>query len=81
MASNLSLPFEVWQDEVEYYDVTDAKTGQLLGGLYMDKFPRKGKYGHAAVWGVYGGSSLTGRKPISALVTNFNSNALNSDEL
>ncbi len=72
---------EVWQDEVEYYDVTDAKTGQLLGGLYMDKFPRKGKYGHAAVWGVYGGSSLTGRKPISALVTNFNRNGLNSDEL
>jgi thimet oligopeptidase len=70
-----------WQDEVEYYDVTDAKTGKLLGGLYMDKFPREGKYGHAAVWGVYGGSTLTQRKPISALVTNFNRKGLNSDEL
>lgn len=72
---------DVWQNEVEYYDVTDKKTGQLLGGLYVDKFPREGKYGHAAVWGVYGGSSLTGRKPISALVTNFNRKGLNSDEL
>ncbi|MDA0697342.1 MAG: Zn-dependent oligopeptidase [Proteobacteria bacterium] len=70
-----------WLDEVEYYDVTDAKTGKLLGGLYMDKFPREGKYGHAAVWGVYGGSTLTQRKPISALVTNFNRKGLNSDEL
>ncbi|WP_327858170.1 M3 family metallopeptidase [Acinetobacter guillouiae] len=72
---------DVWQDEVEYYDVTDRKTGQLLGGLYIDKFPREGKYGHAAVWGVKGGSTLTQRKPISALVTNFNRKGLNSDEL
>jgi thimet oligopeptidase len=72
---------DVWQDEVEYYDVTDQKTGQLLGGLYIDKFPREGKYGHAAVWGVKGGSTLTQRKPISALVTNFNRKGLNSDEL
>ncbi|WP_151961373.1 M3 family metallopeptidase [Acinetobacter bereziniae] len=72
---------DVWQDEVEYYDVIDKQTGQLLGGLYMDKFPREGKYGHAAVWGVRGGSTLTHRKPISALVTNFNRKGLNSDEL
>ncbi len=44
----------------------------MIGGLYIDKYPRKGKYGHAAVWGVKGGSTLTNRKPISALVTNFN---------
>ena len=72
---------ETWQNEVEYYDVTDKKTGQLLGGLYLDKFPREGKYGHAAVWGVRGGSTLTARKPIAALVTNFNRKGLNSDEL
>lgn len=72
---------DTWQDEVEYYDVTDKKTGEVLGGLYMDKFPREGKYGHAAVWGVYGGSTLSKRKPISVLVTNFNRKGLNSDEL
>ena len=72
---------KAWQSEVEYYDVVDKKTGKLLGGLYMDKFPREGKYGHAAVWGVYGGSTLTNRLPVSALVTNFNRKGLNSDEL
>ncbi|WP_431830731.1 M3 family metallopeptidase [Acinetobacter ihumii] len=72
---------DVWQAEVEYYDVVDSKTGELLGGLYMDRFPRQGKYGHAAVWSIYNGSSLTQRKPISALVTNFNRKGLNSDEL
>ncbi|WP_180025019.1 M3 family metallopeptidase [Acinetobacter sp. YH1901134] len=72
---------DVWQSEVEYYDVKDKKTGELLGGLYIDKYPREGKYGHAAVWGVKGGSTLTKRKPISALVTNFNRKGLNSDEL
>ncbi|WP_445115840.1 M3 family metallopeptidase [Acinetobacter sp. WZC-1] len=70
-----------WYKEVEYYDVMDKKTGKLLGGLYMDKFPREGKYGHAAVWSVYGSSSLAGRRPVSVLVTNFNRKGLNSDEL
>ncbi len=72
---------KAWHDEVEYYDVMDKQSGKFLGGLYMDKFPREGKYGHAAVWGVYGGSTLTDRHPISALVTNFNRKGLNSDEL
>ena len=72
---------KAWHDEVEYYDVLDKQSGKFLGGLYMDKFPRQGKYGHAAVWGVYGGSTLTDRHPISALVTNFNRKGLNSDEL
>ena len=36
---------------------------------------------YAAVWGVYGGSTLTNRLPISVLVTNFNRKGLNSDEL
>lgn len=31
--------------------------------------------------GVYGGSTLTNRLPISVLVTNFNRKGLNSDEL
>jgi thimet oligopeptidase len=71
----------VWHEEVEFYEVVDSKNGEYLGGLYLDKFPREGKYGHAAVWGVFGGSSLNDRRPISSLVTNFNRNGLNSDEL
>lgn len=52
-----------------------------MGGLYVDKYPREGKYGHAAVWGVYGGSRLNHRRPVSVLVTNFNRKGLNSNEL
>jgi thimet oligopeptidase len=74
-------PTPVWSKEVEYYQVFDQNSGALLGGLYLDKFPRAGKYGHAAVWSVMSGSSLTGRKPVVALVTNFNRKGLNSDEL
>ena len=72
---------DTWHKEVEYFEVKDQATGELLGGLYVDKYPREGKYGHAAVWGVYGGSSITQRRPISALVTNFNRKGLNSDEV
>lgn len=53
----------------------------MFGGLYMDKFLCKGKYGYVVVWGVYGGSSLIGCKLILVLVINFNCNGLNSDEL
>lgn len=72
---------DTWHDEVDYFEVKDSKTGEFLGGLYVDKYPREGKYGHAAVWGVYGGSSITNRRPISVLVTNFNRKGLNTNEV
>ena len=72
---------KAWHDEVEYYAVHDKATGEFLGGLYVDKYPREGKYGHAAVWGAYGGSTLNQRRPVSVLVTNFNRKGLNSNEL
>lgn len=72
---------KAWHDEVEYYAVHDKATGEFMGGLYVDKYPREGKYGHAAVWGVYGGSRLNHRRPVSVLVTNFNRKGLNSNEL
>ncbi|TCM69884.1 thimet oligopeptidase [Acinetobacter calcoaceticus] len=75
------IKLKSWHKEVEYYDVIDSQTDQFLGGLYMDMFPRAGKYGHAAVWSVRGGSTLLERKPISVLVTNFNRDGLNSNEL
>lgn len=46
-----------WQDEVEYYDVVDAKTKQLIGGLYMDKFPREGSMG-MLLSGVFSGGAV-----------------------
>ncbi|KYC29183.1 Thimet oligopeptidase [Sterolibacterium denitrificans] len=71
----------VWHPEVRYYDVIDGKTGELLGGIYLDPYPREGKYSHAAAFGVRGASRLAGRTPISVLVTNFDRQGLNFNEL
>ncbi|MCP0911823.1 MULTISPECIES: M3 family metallopeptidase [Acinetobacter] len=75
------MKVKAWHNEVEYYAVHDTASGEFLGGLYVDKYPREGKYGHAAVWGAYGGSTLNQRRPVSVLVTNFNRKGLNSKEL
>lgn len=71
----------VWHDDVLYLDVKDATTGTLVGGIYLDLYPREGKYKHAAAWPVRGVSQRSGRKPISVLVTNFNRQGLTHDEL
>ncbi len=70
----------VWHEDVEYYDVRDPE-GELIGGIYLDLYPRDGKYKHAAAWPVRGVSLRTGRKPISAFVCNFDRNGLTHDEL
>ena len=71
----------VWQDEVIYYDVRDAESGAFIGGIYLDLYPREGKYKHAAAWPVRGVSKKASRKPISVLVTNLNREGLTHDEL
>ena len=71
----------VWHEDVIYVDVKDAASGTLLGGIYLDLYPREGKYKHAAAWPVRGVSSRSGRRPISVLVTNFNRQGLTHDEL
>jgi thimet oligopeptidase len=70
-----------WHDEVQYYDVLDAATGQYLSGIYLDLFPREGKYKHAAAWGVRSPSKAVGRTPVSVLVTNFNREGLDHREV
>lgn len=73
-----------WHPDVRYYDVYDLKAGKrgaFLGGVYLDLFPREGKYNHAAAFGVAPGSRLAGQRPTSVLVTNFNRQGLNHDEL
>ena len=61
----------VWHHDVVYYDVLDAKGGAFIGGIYLDLYPREGKYKHAAAFPARGGSTLARRTPISILVTNF----------
>jgi thimet oligopeptidase len=71
----------VWHKEVKYYDVFDTKSHARIGGIYLDLFPREGKYGHAAAFPMRGVSTLAQRTPISVLVANFDRTGLNSDEL
>jgi thimet oligopeptidase len=71
----------VWHDDVRYYDVDDAVSGERIGGIYLDLYPRPDKYKHAAAWPVRGVSRNEGRQPISVLVTNFNRRGLTHSEL
>jgi len=74
-----------WHKDVRYYDVyerlPDGKRGAFVGGIYLDLFPRDGKYNHAAAFPARGVSTLANRTPISVLVANLNAKGLNHDEL
>ena len=71
----------VWEESVLYVDVLDSADGSHIGGIYLDLYPRDGKYKHAAAWPVRGVSLKFDRQPISVLVTNLNSVGLTHDEL
>jgi thimet oligopeptidase len=71
----------VWHDEVRYYDVIDNETQQVISGIFLDLYPRAGKYGHAAAFPLRGSSSLSGQLPVSALITNFNRRGFTVDEM
>jgi len=70
-----------WHPDVRYFDVLDGKTGRFIGGFYLDLYPREGKYNHAAAFPIRGASRLAHRTPLAALVTNFNREGLDPDEL
>jgi thimet oligopeptidase len=71
----------VWHEDVLVYDVIDAATDAFIGGIYVDLYPRDGKYKHAAAWPVRGVSRRSGRLPISVLVANFDRDGLTHDEV
>ncbi len=71
----------LWHPDVRYFDVVDAKTGKFISGFYLDLFPREGKFNHAAAFPIRGVSRIAKRTPLSALVTNFDREGLNHDEL
>ncbi len=71
----------VWHEDVLYYDVIDTRIGHFVGGIYLDLYPREGKYGHAAAFPVRGSSTRMLRSPISVLVTNFNRDGLTMREV
>jgi metallopeptidase MepB len=66
----------VWHEEVQVFSVWDdeGEGGSFVGYLYLDLFPRTGKYGHAANFNLQPGfiqENGTRRYPATALVCNF----------
>lgn len=66
----------VWHEEVQLFSVwNDESEGSgFMGYLYLDLFPRPGKYGHAANFNLQPGFTKengTRRYPATALVCNF----------
>jgi thimet oligopeptidase len=76
---NAKLP--VWHADVKGYDVFDAASGAYLSSFYLDLFPREGKYKHAAAFPIKAASTLEGHTPVAALVTNFNREGFDQEEL
>jgi thimet oligopeptidase len=71
-APKLGLP--VWHPDAKLWAVSDKQSGELLGHIYTDLYPRENKYNHAACWGLKPRkvwADGTVQKPLAALVCNF----------
>jgi thimet oligopeptidase len=72
---------KLWHPEVQAFAVSDAASGKALATMYVDLYPREGKYNHAAVWPLRGSATRIGRTPTAALVVNFDRKGLTLDEV
>ena len=63
----------VWHEEIRMFKVYDKYNNKLIAKFYLDLFPRKNKYQHAAAFSLISGKAFGSKYqlPISALVCNF----------
>jgi thimet oligopeptidase len=70
----LVAPPQAWADEVQAAVVSDARTGDVLGAIYLDLHPRPGKYTHFASYTLVEGRALYDMRyqaPIAAIIGNW----------
>lgn len=75
------VPATLWHPDAQAYAMSDAKTGKAMATLYVDMYPRDGKYNHAAVWPLRSSATRTGRTPQGAFVVNMDRKGLTLGEL
>ncbi|MES2958618.1 MAG: M3 family metallopeptidase [Pseudomonadota bacterium] len=71
----------LWHPDAQAYAVSDAATGKPLAALFVDLYPRQGKYNSAAVWSYRNASTRLKRIPQATLVVNFDRQGLTLDDL
>ncbi len=72
----------LWHADVRAFELRDAGSKAVLGTLYVDLFPRVGKEGSGAyVSAIRNASTLVGRRPVAALVTNVDRHGLTLADL
>lgn len=68
------VPADAWAPGVREFAVSDSASGQTLGLIYLDLFPRPNKYNHFANWGLRSRIAKpdgTTDKTISVIVGNW----------
>lgn len=65
----------LWHKDVKAYAVKDTESKKTIAYIYMDLYPREGKYKHAACFDLVDGKLKKDgsyQKPFTAIVANFN---------
>jgi len=67
-------PPQKWDPTLQLWLCSDAESGQPLGLMYLDLYPRANKFGHYAQFPIVPGKRLSSgvyQRPVCALVCNF----------
>ena len=78
------INIKTWHKDVFVYNLIDKKSNDTIAQLYMDLFPREGKYGHACMHTIKVGNNYdvnNTKLPVSLLVCNFSKPQKNTPSL